>query len=60
MKRTRFLALGLISAICGGIVFMGWLGTADIAHRSFDAEVFLLSALLLFYLWVKAAKPPAM
>jgi len=40
-------ALGLAGAL---VVHTGWLGTADIAHREFDRDCFLISGLILLYL----------
>ena len=56
MKRPILFALGMASAIGGLIVSMGWLGTADIAHRGFDSGALLLSAVVLIYLSFRPAR----
>jgi hypothetical protein len=57
VKRPILLILGALSAMGGLVVSMGWLGTADIAHRGFDSVIFLLCAPALIYMALRPARP---
>lgn len=57
VRRAILIALALFAALCGGVLLMGWCGTANIAHREFDTAGFLISAVGLVALSFKHAKP---
>ena len=57
MTRKILIALALFAALGGGVLLMGWFGTANITHRDFDTAIFLISAVGLFALSFKHAKP---
>jgi hypothetical protein len=47
------LALGLFSLGAALVLYMGWFGSAEIAHRDFDLGGFLISGALLIWLAFK-------
>jgi hypothetical protein len=51
------LALSVLAATLRVIVYMGWLGAADIVHRDLNIGRFLLSAVVLAYLSFRPVKP---
>lgn len=54
MRRFAIAALTILAFAGATILYMGWLGTAGIAHRDFDIGGFLISAAIGVWLLLRS------